>query len=53
MNLFRIVFLLISLAAVAGTTYVSWYGYGRASSDVSKSIRQGSAGPGGLAGRVK
>ena len=53
MNLFRTVFVVISLAAIAGTTYAAWYGYGGESTDVSKSIRQGSHGGGAIAGRVK
>lgn len=29
---------------IAGASYISWYGVGAADSDVSNSIRQGSAG---------
>jgi uncharacterized membrane protein len=51
--MFRVVFIVISLAAIGGATYVSWYGYGAESTDTIRSIRAGSGGAPGLAGRVK
>lgn len=51
--MFRIFFLTIAALALAGTSYVAWYGYGSSSTDVAKSIRQGSNGAGVIAGRVK
>ena len=53
MTLFRIVFLTLGLSAIGATGYVAWYGYGGTSTDVSKSIRQGSNGAGSIAGRIK
>lgn len=53
MTLFRIAFLILAVAAVAGATYVSYYGIGRESSDVRQSVRQGSSGGFYAGGRVK
>lgn len=54
MNLFRIAFLVLSLSAIAGTGYVSYHGWGRASSDLDASVRLGSGGVGGIGNsRVK
>jgi hypothetical protein len=53
MNLFRIVFIALSCAAIVGVTYISIQGAGaRASHDVERSIRLGSGGI-GTTGRVK
>jgi hypothetical protein len=43
---FRIIFLLISTAAVGATGYVTYYGYGGESSGLDKSVRVGSGGGG-------
>jgi|TARA_R110002049_G_scaffold30897_3_gene105537 hypothetical protein len=54
MSLFRIAFLVISIGAIAGTGYVSYHGWGRASTDLDASIRLGSGGIGGIGNsRVK
>lgn len=46
MNVFRLVFLLISAAAFAATGYVSYHGYGASSRDLDTSVRVGSGGGG-------
>ncbi|WP_425074559.1 hypothetical protein [Sagittula sp. S175] len=53
MTLFRIVFLSLSLSALAATSYVAWYGLGGSSGEETRSIRQGSNGAGSIAGRIK
>ncbi|MBP0484135.1 hypothetical protein [Sagittula salina] len=53
MPLFRVIFLTLSGLAIGGTTYAAWYGYGGTSTDVSKSIREGSNGRSAIAGRIK
>ncbi|WP_037309723.1 hypothetical protein [Ruegeria halocynthiae] len=54
MNLFRIVFLILSTTAVAATGYVAWQGYGGESRDLDTSVRVGSGGGGYYrANRVK
>lgn len=53
MTLFRIVFLVLAIAAVSGTAYVSYYGYGRQSRDVTPSLRVGSGGASGMNALVK
>ncbi|MFW2545425.1 hypothetical protein ACN2XU_22585 [Primorskyibacter sp. 2E107] len=54
MNLFRVVFLILTTSAVAGTSYVSYYGAGGESADLDQSVRTGSGGGViGVAGRVK
>lgn len=54
MNLFRTVFLVISITAIAGTTYVSYHGLGRESRDLDVSVRLGSGGVIGIGNtRVK
>lgn len=44
MNLFRVVFLVMSGLSIAGATYVSFHGYGGESSDLDTSIRAASGG---------
>ncbi len=55
MSLFRTVFLVITVTAIAGTAYVSYHGYGRQSTDLDASVRTGSGGVRGVGviGRVK
>lgn len=54
MNLFRMAFLTFTTLAVAGTSYVSYYGAGGESSDLDQSVRRGSGGNViGVVGRVK
>jgi uncharacterized membrane protein (DUF4010 family) len=54
MNLFRTVFLVISVTAIAATGYVSYQGWGRTSGDLDASVRLGSGGIGGIGNsRVK
>jgi len=54
MNVFRIVAITVSLAAIAATTYVSYHGIGRESRDLDRSVRLGSGGGGySQTGRVK
>ena len=48
----RVLFLVLSLSAIAAATYTGYYGQGGESSDLDKSIRMGSGGL-GVAGRVK
>ncbi|KIC20289.1 hypothetical protein [Leisingera sp. ANG-Vp] len=44
MNLFRIIFLVMSGVSIAGATYVSYHGYGGESRDLDTSIRAASGG---------
>lgn len=44
MTPFRIIFLVFSGLSIAGTSYVSYHGYGRESRDLDTSIRVGSGG---------
>ncbi|WP_264211273.1 hypothetical protein [Leisingera thetidis] len=44
MNLFRIVFLVMSGLSIAGTAFVSYHGYGGESRDLDTSIRAASGG---------
>ncbi len=44
MNLFRIIFLLMATASVAGASYLSYQGVGGESRDISGSIRAASGG---------
>lgn len=54
MSIFRAAFLVFTVLAVAGTSYVSYYGAGGESRDLDKSVRTGSGGRViGLAGSVK
>ncbi|WP_170400939.1 hypothetical protein [Ruegeria arenilitoris] len=46
MTAFRIIFLLISAAAVGATGYVTYNGYGGESRDLDRSVRVGSDGGG-------
>lgn len=50
--IFRLVFVLLSVAAIAGSAYVGYYGRGGESWDTDRSIRAGSGGA-VAAGRVK
>lgn len=52
MTVFRLIFLLLSASAIAGTSYVAYQGYGGESRDLDRSIRAVSAGR-GLNGSVK
>ncbi|MBT8153186.1 hypothetical protein KMP13_04640 [Epibacterium ulvae] len=52
MNLFRIIFLVMSCAIVAGASYLSYNGIGGESRDISNSIRAASGGR-GFGGNVK
>ena len=51
--IFRTVFIVLTIAAIAGTGYVSYYGMGRESTDLERSIRAGSGGNFVGGGRVK
>lgn len=42
--IFRIVFIVLTIAAIGGTGYVSFYGMGRESLDLDRSVRAGSGG---------
>lgn len=44
MNLFRLIFLLMSAVSIGGTAYVSYQGYGGESRDLDRSIRAASGG---------
>ncbi|GGE32798.1 hypothetical protein GCM10011360_20810 [Primorskyibacter flagellatus] len=44
MTPFRILFLIVGLSAIAGATWLGYYGIGRDSSDLDRSVRAGSAG---------
>jgi hypothetical protein len=44
MNLFRVIFLIASVLAIGGTSYVGYYGYGMQSHDLDRSVRTGSGG---------
>ena len=50
---FRTVFLTLSVLAVGGLGYVSYYGYGQESRDLDRSVRTGSNGGVFVGGRVK
>jgi hypothetical protein len=52
MMLFRLVFVVLSGLAIAGTTYVAYLGHGGESRDLDRSIRAVSAGR-GLNGSIK
>jgi hypothetical protein len=52
MILFRLIFVLFSAVAIAGTTYVAYLGHGGESRDLDRSIRAVSAGR-GLNGSIK
>ncbi|EAQ47005.1 spermidine synthase [Roseobacter sp. MED193] len=52
MILFRLIFVLLSATAIAGTTYVAYLGHGGESRDLDRSIRAVSAGR-GLNGSIK
>ncbi|MCM2563237.1 hypothetical protein M8756_14065 [Lutimaribacter sp. EGI FJ00015] len=49
----RVAFVVLAVAAIAGTTYVSFYGMGRESTDTQRSVRVGSGGNVMSGGRVK
>ena len=54
MSLFRAVFVILVISAVAGTAYVSYYGAGGESFDLDRSVRSASGGRViGVGGRVK
>ncbi|WP_425097710.1 hypothetical protein [Tropicibacter sp. S64] len=54
MTLFRTAFVVLATLAIAGTSYVSYYGAGGESTDLDQSVRTGSAGRVvGVVGRVK
>ena len=44
MTVFRILFLIVGLSAIAGAAWLGYYGVGRDSSDLDRSVRAGSAG---------
>jgi hypothetical protein len=44
MNLFRVVFLVMSGLSITGVTYISYQGYGGESRDLDTSIRAASGG---------
>ena len=44
MNVFRIVFLISTILVTGGAGYLSYYGIGRESGDLHRSVRMGSAG---------
>lgn len=52
MTPFRIIFVLLSCAAIMGAAYVANQGYGGASTDLDASVRTGSGG-GYNGGRIK
>lgn len=52
MTVFRLLFVLLSAAAISGTTYVAYLGHGGESRDLDRSIRAVSAGR-GLNGSIK
>ena len=50
----RVVFLIMTAAAITGAGYAGYYGIGGASSDLDRSVRSGSGGIGVVGGgRVK
>ena len=49
----RIAFVVLAAGAIAGTSYVSFYGMGRESADIQRSVRAGSGGNALSGGRVK
>lgn len=51
--IFRIAFIVLAAAAISGTYYVSYHGWGRESADLDRSIRAGSGGNIIGGGRVK
>lgn len=51
--IFRTVFIVLTIAAIGGTGYASYYGMGRQSTDLDRSIRTGSGGNFIGTGRVK
>ncbi|WGW04655.1 hypothetical protein [Tropicibacter oceani] len=54
MTIFRVAFIVLSTAAIGGTSYVSYYGAGGESTDLDQSVRVASGGRvGGVVGRVK
>ncbi|EAQ04178.1 hypothetical protein OB2597_08549 [Pseudooceanicola batsensis HTCC2597] len=54
MMVLRILFLAIGLSAIAGTAWLGYYGIGRDSTDLDRSVRAGSAGRViGTGGRIK
>jgi hypothetical protein len=52
MTVFRVIFVLLSAAAIIGTSYVAYLGHGGESRDLDRSIRAVSAGR-GLNGSIK
>jgi hypothetical protein len=54
MTFFRIVFVVASIAAIAGAARMDYFGAGQESTDLDKSVRSGSAGRVvGVGGRIK
>ncbi|MGR3550949.1 hypothetical protein [Pseudooceanicola sp.] len=50
----RVLFFILGLSAIAGTSWLGYYGIGRDSTDLDKSVRAGSAGRViGTGGRIK